>query len=92
MNGVEDLENHQEKRHFETEWDGTGPLKKNHIGLGRTRASDILVWSSALEYLIRIAGHCILGVSIKTSALVFQIFPEVTVKAENRKKIWLGLI
>ena len=65
-------------------WDGKGSLKgKTILVWGEQGPQDMIIWSTALEYLDNLAD-CILECPEKLVPLFVRSLPNVTVKVENR--------
>ena len=66
-------------------WDGKVSLKgKTILVWGEQGPQDMIIWSTALEYLDNLAEHCILECPEKLVPLFARSLPNLTVKAENR--------
>ena len=67
-------------------WDGIQSLKNKTLLLwGEQGPQDMTIWSSCLLYLSSRAGHCIIECPEKLVPLFVRSFPNVEVKAENKK-------
>ena len=65
-------------------WDGKESLKSKTILVwGEQGPQDMIVWSSALEYLSDLSSHCILECPHKLVPLLARSLPNITVKTEN---------
>ena len=66
-------------------WDGKVSLNgKTILVWGEQGPQDMIIWSTALEYLDNLAEHCILECPEKLVPLFARSLPNLTVKAENR--------
>ena len=66
-------------------WDGKGSINgKTILVWGEQGPQDMIIWSTALEYLDKLAEHCILECPEKLVPLFARSLPNLTVKAENR--------
>ena len=67
------------ERHFSQPlWDGIQTLKDKTILLwGEQGPGDMTIWSSCLQHLNSVAGHCILECSEKLVSLFARSFPNI---------------
>ena len=66
-------------------WDGDRNLgQKTILVWSEQGPADIVRWSSALQYLIPIAKHCIIECPEKLASLFTRSFPEAEVRVENK--------
>ena len=73
------------ERHFSQPlWDRIQTLKDETILLwGEQGPGDMTIWSSCLQHLNSVAGHCILECSEKLVSLFARSFPNIEVKIAN---------
>ena len=78
--------NFHQRRHFQQPmWDGKKILKdKTILVWGEQGPQDIIIWSSAIEYICSLSDHCIFECPEKLVPLLSRSLPNITVKAENR--------
>ena len=70
---------------YQPVWDSKGSLcGKTILVWGEQGPQDMIIWSTALEYLDKMAEHCILECPKKLVPLFARSLPNLTVKAENR--------
>jgi len=74
-----------DERHFSLPlWDGISSLEdKTILVWGEQGPGDMIIWSSCVEKLSSISGHCILECSEKLFSLFARSFPDVEVKIAN---------
>lgn len=72
-------------RHFSMpRWDGKESLKEKTILVwSEMGPGDVVMWLSALKYLIPMAKHCIIECPIKLLSLLKRSFPQVEVRTNN---------
>jgi len=78
--------NFNQRRHFQQPmWDGKQILKDKTILVWSEQGpQDIIIWSSAVEYLSSLSEHCIFECPEKLVPLLSRSLPNITVEAENR--------
>ena len=78
--------NFDQRRHFQQPiWDGKKTLKdKTILVWGEQGPQDMIIWSSALEYLNSLSTHCIFECREKLVPLFSRSFPNITVEVEKK--------
>ena len=82
----ETTNNFHQRRYFQQPmWDGKKTLKdKTILVWGEQGPQDMIIWSSAMEYLSSLANHCIFECPEKLVSLFSRSLPNITVEAEKR--------
>lgn len=78
--------NFHQRRHFQQPmWDGKKTLRdKTILVWGEQGPQDMIIWSSALEYLSSLSDRCIFECPEKLVPLFSRSLPNITVNAEKR--------